>query len=1138
MLRLFSRCNATLFRFIRYLILLLTLSVYGVAIAELLNINPSFPVIAYNNQGKLSYSASTGVFSVDATPLLIRISESSLPVAISPMSNGPADVLINFSVDSFGSLIGGVPGGDIVITGSVNLPDLGTFSGTLLTGEITAFGFRDTGTTSDLYDFTFTLTGGVIRHLFPGETIGVTIVSEQSNFTGIFTVDFGGEAKGNIGLVSTPDQLVSALGDRVWEDLNNNGIQDCEDTNENGVIGDVIAGEENNPLLSDQGPECGGKENGGAGIAGVEVFLYQPDQFGDCSIPLPVPSQYTNSNGFYFFDNLAPGDYCVVFNINSLSSSFCDTEGFSLGSPKFTTANIGGNDDIDSDANPLNGSTDSVSLFAGEANYSLDAGIVCPAKLGNLVWLDADLNGLQNSESGVEGVSVGLYKCGVDGIPGTSDDVFTGETRVTNALGEYMFGAEPGVLDLPPGDYFLKFDPDTLPSGYSFTLPKNSDDNIDSDCLAPSGLTACTTLGSRGINLNQDCGIKPDCGLTIDKLCRIEEPVNTSSDAKCDGKLKQFTVTWTGDPITVSGLPNDAPGGVVNTNQEVTFFGPFASNDVFVNISGSVTGQSKFHMSCSDGDMDGASDTNDAQPQVTAIGRDCGKNQGDAKSNGDIDFINNWLLEGFVDNSDQVLDCTLDDNPASYAQECSFTLQQGPSCESLEGKPDSLTFRYTAGGCSESDNSQDTSKAVCSESTEGSVVSGPITIMYAGGDNDLTSESYTLSKTTVEVGEEFTISGGYRSNSYIMISDGSTSELNMFHTSCSQPLATGDVYGSLTLIGINGQTGGTKVNYQYSVKNTGVPLKDVFVEDSLLGKIGLPFDLGSGETKILNAGPVILNTSTTSVATVSSLSSSCSGSDTLTVNAIEPTCDIQVAFKELQDDKVKYNLTNTSQIMATLESFILNFPSEYSVIKEIKLDGTIYKASESELIVGPGVQISAEDWTSPDTYRRELEPGETRTLEIVFTVKSDGTHWDNVEEGSMLTFKEGCQVSLRLPNACDIDRPTELVFEYTANACSSTTNYQEGKFECESGTEGSIGSLAEVTMTKDEDKFAVQQSGSEVRIFRSDEIGKEFPSEIKYNIIGSEGSQAHVLHSSCSKPLNLGDQFGALTLKEFKPRTN
>ena len=52
-------------------------------------------------------------------------------------------------------------------------------------------------------------------------------------------------------------------------------------------------------------------------------------------------------------------------------------------------------------------------------------------------------------------------------------------------------------------------------------------------------------------------------------------------------------------------------------------------------------GESKFHLSCSDQDMNDESD--------------CGKRQGNGKRNGE--FLNEWLLEGMVD-AVGVLDCT------------------------------------------------------------------------------------------------------------------------------------------------------------------------------------------------------------------------------------------------------------------------------------------------------------------------------------------------------------------------------------------------------------------------------------------------------------------------------------------------
>ena len=72
----------------------------------------------------------------------------------------------------------------------------------------------------------------------------------------------------------------------------------------------------------------------------------------------------------------------------------------------------------------------------------------------------------------------------------------------------------------------------------------------------------------------------------------------------------------------------------------MTFFNSSGDNDVFVNISGSRNGQSKFHMSCSDDDMNADND-NDRQAQLPGRSQDCGKFAGNGKDSGG--FINDWL---------------------------------------------------------------------------------------------------------------------------------------------------------------------------------------------------------------------------------------------------------------------------------------------------------------------------------------------------------------------------------------------------------------------------------------------------------------------------------------------------------------
>jgi hypothetical protein len=853
------------------------------AFAALLGVTLNHPLISYDNQGTTTYAAVTDQFLVTASPLAIRLAPTAAPVLITPIPGLGETLVINVTVGDTGALTGGAPGDDLLVVGEVDLGATGFFSGVLLTGEVTGFGFQDSGGSTDLYDFTFTVTGGQLAFLYPSG-VGVEVTSEQSDFTGDFTLNFGGEAKGTLGALP-----VAALGDRVWEDRNANGIQDCEDTNANGILGDVDPLDPANPAVSDQGFECGDRANGGAGIAGVPVNLFQPDANGDCTIDLSR-QVVTGTDGIYLFEDLEPGDYCVQFDITALPDDFCTTDGFALGAPRFTALNVGGDPAIDSDADPATGTTDGLTLGAGEINRTLDAGILCPAKIGDRVWEDSDQDGLQDGgEAGVAGVTVNLFGCGPDGIAGTADDVDTGESRVTDAIdGLYMFGAEPGVFDLRPGKYYVKFDSTTFPPGYDFTAPKvGADDTIDSDCLPPDGITACRTLGSRGINLNRDCGIvapPPECDLELDKQCRVE-PEPTADFDKCKGKLQQFTVIWDGEgAIEMTGLNmgTTSASGAINPGDEVTFFGPYSDNDVIVDIVslGGVpgeTGQSTFHVSCSDADFNSPDD--------------CGKLAGDGKDK--AGFINLWRLEGFIDAENRVLNCTPEEE-GEFADNCSFLLQSPPSCDSLKDtkhKLKSLTFEYTGGGCDESDNDQDQKKAVCTTTPSGDMVSGPITVRAAGNEK-FEKDVYLVDPTLVYPAATFEVSADkFKSTSFIEIVDGSgVTELNELHTSCSQPLAVGDVFGSLTLVAINGVDGGADVTYQYIVTNNGDPLTDVVVTDVPLGDIGGPVNLGTNDSETFTKLAHLLGTTVNTATATGFLANGevCSASDTVTVEAVKP----------------------------------------------------------------------------------------------------------------------------------------------------------------------------------------------------------------------------------------------------------
>ena len=226
----------------------------------------------------------------------------------------------------------------------------------------------------------------------------------------------------------------AGLGDFVFNDADGDGIQDA---GENGIAGVLV------------------KLQNSDGSAVV-------DGNGD-----PITTT-TDANGYYAFNGLNPGEYKVMF---------VAPDGFD-----FTTANAGSDDALDSDANPANGMTQTVTLTSGEFDGSLDAGLMLQrSSLGDRVWYDTDRDGVQDAgEQGVQGVKATLTGGGADGVIGTSDD--TTATTITDANGHYKFE------DLNPGEeYKVTFS--HLPNGYEFTTPNvGGDDAVDSDVIPSSPL--------------------------------------------------------------------------------------------------------------------------------------------------------------------------------------------------------------------------------------------------------------------------------------------------------------------------------------------------------------------------------------------------------------------------------------------------------------------------------------------------------------------------------------------------------------------------------------------------------------------------------------------------------------------------
>jgi uncharacterized repeat protein (TIGR01451 family) len=254
------------------------------------------------------------------------------------------------------------------------------------------------------------------------------------------------------GLKST----LGSIGNYVWKDTNDDGIQDDDE----------------------------------AGVNGITVKLWSADQSGN---PLDeLKTTTTADGGKYLFDELPAGRYIVQI----------DTQTLPDGCELTSKANIGGDDKVDSDFDPTDGLSPVVTLNPVQGgidkdNLTIDAGLVSPlGSIGDYVWKDANDNGIQdNGEEGVNGVTVKLWSADQSGNPDTE----LKETTTANG-GGYTF------TDLPAGEYIVQVVTSSLPADCELSdkVNEGGDDTKDNDFNPSTGLSPVVTLDPTNGGLDKD----------------------------------------------------------------------------------------------------------------------------------------------------------------------------------------------------------------------------------------------------------------------------------------------------------------------------------------------------------------------------------------------------------------------------------------------------------------------------------------------------------------------------------------------------------------------------------------------------------------------------------------------------------
>ena len=374
------------------------------------------------------------------------------------------------------------------------------------------------------------------KYSFPGLALGeytVSVVDPTSGplagtkpteaYTGRYktTADVTiAEATGSVIDVNFGFVKPASVGDKVWMDVNRDGLQDADEP----------------------------------AMPGVTVTLTRADGTAVTDAEgNPVASVTTDANGKYVFENLLPGDYTVTFT---------NPAGYEA-----TISDAGDDRGLDS-----NGSSASVSLAQGQDDATVDYGLVGTGVIGDQLFVDVNQSGgdaLDAGDKPLAGVKVTLVWTGPGGITRTYE-------TTTDADGKYRFE------NLLPGEYKVSVDPESLlaaeplldvlthsPAGdVEAKKVVSADVKADKDKLAQAfNLSVSVTLtGEANSSLSQDWGFGISADTAITKVITDPDEEAQESFEFTPGKEVTYMLTLTNNgPGVATGVKasDQLPSGVV-----------------------------------------------------------------------------------------------------------------------------------------------------------------------------------------------------------------------------------------------------------------------------------------------------------------------------------------------------------------------------------------------------------------------------------------------------------------------------------------------------------------------------------------------------------------------------------------------
>ena len=828
-------------------------------------------------------------------------------------------------------------------------------------------------------------------------------------------------------------------------------------------------------------------------------------------------------------------------------------------------------------------------------------------------------------------ISKTVFDVAGDGPAGEADeagDVITYEIVVTNTgnlsingvvladpLLEGAFGTLGAAVESLNPDGILDVPGETFTYTGIYTVQQSDIDNfgIDKDGL-PDGngfIDNTASVTSIEIPAAQESSaavpvILPpaSCELEISKSCCVLPPPSANGGTDCEGKVVEAIFMYTGDDC--SATTNDQKGklsciGVIGGDPNINLFDPLFPNQFLepvdvvlkgkgadkINISTEfggtslVVGERIAFSHVDSGKTLGSNTQFDLEgfygTQSLKIHTSCSKPLNVGDQLGSMLLVQLTSTEGgtvTLPDGNELTACVTAGDPV------------GTACDS---RLTEVVFEYTANGCEDPLANGQGGKASCEDFFTPLPDLADMTLVYTGKD----PEKFTITQDDPNqpIFKLITTRKELHSDTKLEIRDSTGTVLLQklkMHSSCSQPLSLGDVFGSLRVVEFSTKDGGQFLlpdpeppaptnlctielappGPHCTTKPTSLTFRFVAGDCSITNdQEGRASCIQHGdpllETEIArivvtgtkkNADRIYSDTADVAVGDIVTALASAGGSSKFGSSTMAKIYVNGLLRQEIEFHTSCSKELNLGDRFGGLEVFGIDRqeggPISLGAMIEYEINITNPTASEVTGVIVTddqlGVLASGETIAAGETLTLFERVLVTETTTNIVTVTADQFGQTACTADATVEVEDP-PVEPPSADACAAGKPFELVFEYLGQSCDFSTTDQDGKFECVGFQSFNLPFPVQVVVTKNPEDVEILTTAYPT----AEVVGFNFPdnlitftatedrlrSSLRLNIVKTGNVlQSLNIHTSCSAPLAVGDQFGALKLIEFTPQ--